>query len=258
MPSRSMAHPLSVAMRAAGSIGLAALLALVLTLCGARAGASTKRAPRPHDMAATRAPLQHLLEGDGIGSVKFGQRPAVVAATLGRLFGPPVGAGQVPNGYRRAGCGFYWEVWDGLGEASDGRVFAAELELWFKNSRFVGYSYFPNNFQTTVRNDWSSYVSHPMMLATAKGLAVGDTLARGRKLYGRAFSVTSSMQGTPPNPRLERLPVWQASTPSGDISGGIGKIILAGRTSNAHGRRTSSRQQGIFGIGGGVGPDTPC
>jgi hypothetical protein len=96
-------------------------------------------------------------------------------------------------------------VWDGLGEASDGRLFDAELELWFKNSRFVGYSYSPNNFQTSFQNDWSSYVSHPMMLATAKGLAVGDPLARGRRLYGRAFAVTSRMQGTPPNPRLERL-----------------------------------------------------
>jgi hypothetical protein len=206
-----------------------------------------------------------VLEGDGIGSVKFGRAPAAVAARLGRLFGPPVGADQVPHGYRRAGCGFYWEVWDGLGAASDGRLFAAELEVWFRNSRLVGYSYFGNNFETTFQNDWKQYASHPMMLATAKGLAVGDPLAHGRRIYGRSFLVTSQMQGTPPNPKLERLPEWEASTASGRIRGGIGSTRLVrnpGLVEGAHGtanwaNSTSSRRS-IVGIGAGVVPNTPC
>ncbi len=249
---------LSIAMRAAGSIGLAALLALVLASCGARAGASTKRVPGPQDMAATRAPIQRLLEGDGIGSVKFGQRPAVVAATLGRLFGPPVGASQIPNGYRRDVCGFYSQEWSGLGAASTGRLFVAELNVWVRNSRFAGYSFLDNNIATDFKIDWNQYASHPMMLATPSGLTVGDQLARARELYGQNLVVTTQMQGTPPNPRLERLPVWEASTTSGRIEGGIGRTILTeSNTGNAN-HRTWSQQRSISSIGAGAGPDTPC
>jgi hypothetical protein len=236
-------------------VGLPVLLAVVLASCGAWAGADTKSNPSPQNTGAARAAPRRLLDGNGIGGVKFGQSPAIVAASLGRLFGPPVGAKQVPHGYIRAFCGFHWEVWDGLGAASDGRLFVAELEVWFRNSRFVGYTYFANNFQTDL-NTWDQYASQPMMLATAKGLAVGDPLARGRRLYGRAFVLTTQMQGTPPDPRLLRLHVWEASTVSGQIEGGIGMTRLvegAHRTPNR-----TLRHQGIFGIGAGVGPITPC
>jgi len=194
--------------------------------------------------------LRRLLDVDGIGSVKFGQSPAVVAARLRRLFGPPVGPSQIPNSYRRDACGFSWEEWQGVGAASDGRLFAAELAVEFRDARFVGYDYGPNDFQTDFQNDWSQYASHPMMVATGRGLAVGDPLARGRRLYGRAFVVTTRMQGTPPNPRLKRLPAWEASTASGGIEGGIGTVSLVG---DAFGRR-----RGISGISAGVGPITPC
>lgn len=218
------------------------LVAVLLAACG-----STKSNPSMR--------FQRLLDGDGIGSVKFGESPAVVAARLGRLFGPPVGAKQIPHGYIRDVCGFYSEVWDGLGAASDGRFFVAQLTAWFRNSRFVGYNDSPNNFQTKL-SSWSQYASHPMKLATAKGLAVGDALARGRRLYGQAFVVTTHLQGTPPNPRLMRLPVWEASTPSGRLAGGIGLTNLEGGapgTSNY-----TSSHQSIVGIGAGVGPNTPC
>ena len=94
-----------------------------------------------------------------------------MAARLGRLFGPPVGAGQIPHGYIRAACGFYWEVWAGLGASSDGRFFVAQLTAWFRDARFVGYDHGPNNSNRQPET-WTQYVRHPMLLATARRLAV--------------------------------------------------------------------------------------
>jgi hypothetical protein len=208
-----------------------------------------------HGRVVARPGLQRILDGDGIGDLKFGQSPSVVAAKLGRLFGPAVGARQIAHGYIRAGCGFYWEVWDGVGATSDGRLFVAQLTAWFRNSTFVGYGFGPNNFQTAL-SSWNEYATRPIRLATAKGLTVGDSLARGRRLYGRRYVLTTEMQGTPPNPRLLRLPVWSASTPNGRIEGGVGVIKLVQR---AHGASTwTSRQRGIFGIAAGDDPNTPC
>jgi hypothetical protein len=94
------------------------------------------------------------------------------------------------------------------------------------------------------------------MLTTARGLAVGDPLARGRRLYRRALVVTTNMQGTPPDPRLMRLPEWEASTPSGRIQGGIGITDLV----QAHwaSSKWALSRRSIVGIGAGVGPNTPC
>jgi hypothetical protein len=229
------AQPRTAVMR---SVAIA-LVAVLLGACGA--GTKSRR----------------LLDGDGIGSVKFGQSPTVVAARLGRLFGRPFDPHQYgASGYRRFGCnGFYWEEWPGLGAASNGERFAAELELWFRNSRLVGYTYFVDDRATGPGTNWGAWTARRMMLATAKELAPGDPLARGQRLYGRAFVVTTQIQGTPANPRLPRLPVWKVSTASGRISGGIGSTVLLEGTSGAL-RQTPSRT--IFGISAGTGPNTPC
>jgi len=199
---------------------LSALVAVSVASCGAGGGAGTRSDLSSASRGLARAALGPMLAGDGIAGVKFGRSPAVVAARLGRRFGPPVGADQIAHGYIRAGCGFYWEVWDGLGASSYGRRFVAQLTAWFRHARFVGYSYGPNNFQTEL-STWSQYASHPMMLATSTGLAVGDPLARGQRLYGRAFAVTTRPQGTPPDPRLIRLPVWEASTRADQLRAGL-------------------------------------
>lgn len=242
-------------MRSMTSGLLSALVAVSVASCGAGGGAGTRSDLNYASRGRARATLGLILAGDGIAGVKFGWSPAVVAASLGRRFGPPVGADQIAHGYIRAGCGFYWEVWDGLGASSDGRRFVAHLTAWFKRARFVGYSYGPNNFQTKL-STWSGYATHPMTLTTSTGLAVGDPLARGQRLYGQAFAVTTHPQGTPPDPRLIRLPVWEASTPSGPIEGGIGITDLAHR---AHGTsKWTISHRSIVGIGAGVAPNTPC
>jgi hypothetical protein len=90
-----------------GRVALPGLLAALVASCGAE-GAETKSDPRPQNTGTARAAPRPLLDGDGIGGVKFGQPPEVVAASLGRLFGPPVGAHQIRNGYLHGLCGFYW------------------------------------------------------------------------------------------------------------------------------------------------------
>ncbi|HET8978211.1 MAG TPA: hypothetical protein VFN87_08630 [Solirubrobacteraceae bacterium] len=235
-------------MRSAVALAFVVLVAIPL-------GGAVAAGPVIHTGVARAARLRPMLDGDGIGGVMFGQSPAAVARRLGRLFGAPVGAQQVADGYRHAFCGFDWEAWEGLGANSDGRPFVAELDVWFRHGRFVGYDFGANNSQTKL-STWDRYGDHRMELSTARGLAVGDPIGRARHLYGRALTLRSQAQGTPPNPRLPRLPVWEVSLPGGRITGAIGTVeVQAGSpgTSNA-----SSRHQAIGGIGAGTAPNTPC
>jgi hypothetical protein len=215
------------AMRGFAIALLPVVLAVLLASCGGRASS------------------QPLLGGDGIGSVRFGESPAAVAARLGHLYGSPVGAKQFPHGYMRDVCGFYSESWNGVGAASHGRQFAANLAAWFRDSRFVGYTY-SDDFRATV---WDQYASHPMGLATSRGLKVGDPVGRGRGLYGRRFVLTTEAQGTPPDRRLVRVPVWEVSSSSGRIWGGVGRTALAGDAFGKH-------RVGIHSIVAGATPNT--
>jgi hypothetical protein len=79
----------SLQARRATRVALTVLLALVLMSCG-----TTDQTERPR--SATRAarpitsvdPVRRLLEGDGIGSITFGQLRSTVIAGLERLHGP--------------------------------------------------------------------------------------------------------------------------------------------------------------------------
>lgn len=242
-----------------GRVTLPVLLAILVASCGGQAGASTKSAPSPGAAGTGRATPQPLLEGDGIGSVKFGQPPDVVAARLRRLFGPPVAANKIPNGYVRFRCGFYWEQWNGLGAASNGDLFYARLLVWFMKARFVGYDYADNSMETYYglgSSDRTQLARRRVMLATAKGLAVGDPLTRGQLLYGRSFVVTAQMQGRPPN--LGRFAAWEASTASGRIKGTSDSPVLIEGAINKPSHRVSRHRLSIDGIDAGTNPRTPC
>jgi hypothetical protein len=202
------------------------VLSAAIAALGTGCGATRRSAVR-----ATRA----ILRGDGIGTVRFGASPAAVAESLGRTFGPPVGADQIPHGYGHALCGFRPEDWNGLGATSDGKLFVAQLTAWFRAGRFVGYDYGPNNFQTKL-DSWRSFAGSSMMLATVEKVTVGDPLSRARRRYGHDLGVSTRMQGRPPDPRLMRLPVWTASTRTGPVTGWIGLTDLrAGRRLGLYG-----------------------
>lgn len=188
--------------------------------------------------------LEEVLDDDGIGDIRFGQRPQRVVAGLTRLLGQPEGAstGQRPNGLVRSICGFDYEI-DWMGLPAQGQyAHSSGLVVYFRNSRFAGYSYGPEGELGTP------VVRQGVTLATSKGLRLDQPLSGAQRLYGRAFVTTTQEQGTPPNPRLERLPVWRVKTASRSIYG----FIEAPNGINENNQRT------IGSISAGSTPNTPC
>jgi hypothetical protein len=102
----------------------------------------------------------------------------------------------------------------------------------------VGYAY-SENAEGPARQ------RHGVLLATTKGLTLGDTVAHARELYGRAFIETSVRQGTPPSATLPRLPVGEVSTGRGEIVAGITGFGRQDRV---------SAQSAVMWIGAGAGP----
>ena len=187
--------------------------------------------PTPQNPAPRR-----LLEGNGIASVRFGQRRVAVTTELERLLGPP--HETIPGI-----CGFGRTTdWIGLRMNSRDPHLTAQLTLYFKYSRFVGYDYLENRTDPLLR-------PHAFMLATTQGLTLGDTVARARELNGRAFVETSEPQGTPPSTKLMRLPIGKVSTGRGQI--------VAGLQGFGHRDRVTAHSM-VVSIGAGAGPNTPC
>jgi hypothetical protein len=202
-----------------------------------------ERHPKEHPQASTQASrtvasvdaARRLLEGNGIGRITFGQPRSTVIAELERLLGPP--HETIPGI-----CDFGQSTdWIGLNINSHD-VPSAELNLNFKHFRFVGYGYSANAEAPTPTR-------HGVLLATSRGLTLGDTVGRARRLYRRAFIQTRVPQGTPPSAKLPRLPVGEVSTASGEISFGIQGF---GRQDHV------SAQSAVVSIGAGAGPNTPC
>ena len=204
--------------------------------------------PTAGSASAPAGAAAYPLRGDGIGGTRFGDSPADVVAALRPLLGSPEGAGtgQRPGGLLRGICAFDYEIdWVGLAEprAAVRYTHSVGLTLYFRRSRFVGYAYGPpwGDLATPL-------VTRGAMLATATGLRLYSPLSRARRLYGAAFVLTTRPQGTPPKPRLERLPAWSARTPTGTIYGYI----------DSPGGPTSSRDRTIGTISAGSIPNTPC
>jgi hypothetical protein len=127
--------------------------------------------------------VRDVLEGDGIGSVRFGASPTAVTGGLKRLLGPP------SRPYKAGGVCNY-----------DHTIRWGELSVNFRRSRFVGYSYGTVGPPHAPR--------HGLSLATIRGLQVGDTMIRGRRLYGPAFRISEANGGT-----------WGVHTDRGPIDG---------------------------------------
>lgn len=193
-------------------------------------------ATHPSRPVARADAARRLLKGDGIGTITFGQPRSTVLMGLERLLGPP--HETIPGI-----CGFGRSTdWIGLNINSHEPNLSAELGLNFQHSRFVGYAYSANA-------EGPARQRRGILLATTRGLTLGNTVARARHLYGRAFTVTSVPQGTPPSAKLPRLPVGEVSTASGEISAGIEGFGRHGRV-GAHST--------VVSIGAGAGPNTPC
>ncbi|HET6868669.1 MAG TPA: hypothetical protein VFH80_22340, partial [Solirubrobacteraceae bacterium] len=71
------------------------------------------------------------------------------------------------------------------------------LIVYFGHNRLVGYEYGTRRLH-----------AHGTVLATVRGLTIGDTLERGRRLYGNAFTISTAQGGS-----------WSVDTKSGPIDG---------------------------------------
>ena len=224
-------------------LGLGVALAVAVLALVLLSRAPSRPMPAP---ASAGSAAREVLQADGIANVRFG-RPATAAITgierALRLGRPATATTASSTGYQHFGCGFHQAFWIGLPEQPTRFVHSIGLTLYFRHSRFVGYVYgSPGGGSTTP------IVRRGPRFATAQGLQLGASVDRARRLYGGALTLTMVMQGTPPNPRLERLPGWQAQTAQGRLFGWTGSM----RRPNSTFHRT------IGTIDAGAVPNTPC
>ena len=229
--------------------GAIVVVCCVVVAVGVAALALTlvKRQPAAPVLPVTRpANAAMVLGGDGIGNIRFGRAPAAAVHRVERLLGlgrPTQASATSSIGFTHFGCGFYQVYWTGLAATPTRVLHSTGLTLWFKRSRFAGYTYgSPSGGPTTpvVRNG--------PRFSTAAGLGLREPLSRARYLYGNDFVITSTPQGTPPNPRLPSLPSWKLQTVSGRIYGAI----------DTPARPPSAAGGTIGSINAGTVPNTPC
>lgn len=138
-----------------------------------------------HQEVLTRfvAPIKYVLSAQGIGGARLGDPQIEVVSRLRQMLGKPHRQ-WVPNYI----CG-----------GADAAVSWENLTTFFKHGQFVAYSYWE---QQVVPTWWP-------LLATARGLTIGETPAYARRLNGRAFRTTTGKLGG----------TWSLTTPRGTIDG---------------------------------------
>jgi hypothetical protein len=138
-------------------------------------GAQTAFAAR----ARTVSPIS--FRGDGLGNVRFGEKEQLVVADLERLLGRAPHPAEKDAG--DANCGYdAFLSWPGA-------------QAWFFRGTFVGYA-------ASVSR------THQVNGVTARGLRIGDTLGRARRLYGHSLRSSTEQGGA-----------WFATTDTGQIAG---------------------------------------
>lgn len=180
--------PLAISIMLAVGIGVGAL-----ALLHHRRPSAPGRPTRPAAGAL-------ILTGDGLGEVRFGASPRRMQRLLDPLLGRPTGGDQA-----EAECGVDGELtWPILLNPRTGHLERSEeLMLTFDLGRFVGYQY--GGFDPP-RPGHAQRLS--LDATTTRGLALGDPLATGQRLYGRAFQISAAQGGS-----------WRARTPQGTLRG---------------------------------------
>jgi hypothetical protein len=182
--------PRAPAGAAAAAVALAICAAVAVPLlqthsqssAGQAANMNGQTPPAAHSGRSSIVPVRNVLAGDRIGRAIFGESPATVVRRLDALLGR---APSNPYHATGAGGGVDHEIrWPGL-------------EVFFGRGRFVGYSY-----------GEPKQASGEPVLATRKGLRVGDPVADGERLYGQAFRVSAEQGGA-----------WSVNTPHGRLLG---------------------------------------
>jgi hypothetical protein len=170
---------LTVAMTGAGALMLATACSAAPGRTGRAVVSSTPPAASMTAAPSARPLVRDVLDGDGIGQARFGQPPGTVESELDALLGQPT-----KPYYPASACNI------------DHAIEWPALIVFFFRSQFAGYTYGPPR------------VAGRPVLATVRGLRVGDTLSYGQRLYGQAFHMAVEQGG-----------VWSAATAHGQIDG---------------------------------------
>lgn len=168
-------------------------------------------------VAAAASPLRAVLSGGGIAGVRFGSLPGAALSALAAAFGPP-SRGPAPA----SACNHSQVyTWNGVDRAPGHSVLEATLTVFLSRSALVGYSYGRQGDSArhyALMDPRTGRVLPRPGLGTARGLTVGDTLADGRRLYGRAFTPSSAQGGS-----------WSVRVPGGRLAG-----FADGNVAHAH------------------------
>ena len=198
----------SLLARLTSGLALTALFALVLISCGGRSSNEQPQAATATTRPLANATVRRLLEGNGIGSVTFGQPRSAVRAELERLLGP---AHETIPGI----CGFGASTdWIGLNLNSPEANLSAELNLSFKGSRFVGYAYLSSTGGPARQR-------HGLLLGHQKGADSRGYRGPCPEAVRTRVQQNQVAARDPSSAKLPRLPLGEISTASGEISGGI-------------------------------------
>ena len=140
------------------------------------------------------------LRGNGLSSVRFGATPAA----LDRLVEPALGPPSPTGGGTGTDCGVDRTLtWPIVIDPVTGRVRrSVTLLAFFAGDRFVGYQYGSSAGAATTGG------RALLVGVTGRGLRLGDTIARGRRLYGPAFHTSYAQGGT-----------WRVRTAQGRLEG---------------------------------------
>lgn len=164
------------------------------TLCGACRAYS----PRAARTGRSCVPTAHrrcqldVLRPNSIANLKLGASPASARAAIDALLHQTGGPSQ-----RSGSCSVHHEItwqdqWTANGEPS--------LTLYFGHTGLVGYQVGAPQEPRRPTGGW--------MLATARGLHVGDPLSTGRRLYGSSIALSANQGG-----------VWLIRSASGELDG---------------------------------------
>jgi hypothetical protein len=187
---RRLSRARGLAHRLRRPISLLPLTISILVAVGITVGAlALLHHRRPTQPAQrTQPPRATLtLTGDGLGGISFGASPQRLWTLLDPLLGSPT---RYPAD---VSCGVDSELgWPILLNPRTGRLERSEeLTLTFDHGRFVGYQYGGGALTQPGESDRLR-----PRAATARGLEVGDSLATGRRLYGRAFQISGAQGGS--------------------------------------------------------------
>jgi len=147
-------------------------------------------------LATVRALTHHPTAGSGLeldaralGPLRFGTPIARARELLDPRLGSPRIVNTSGSNAKRTTCGVSEElIWALTGSATNSPR-NQTLELFVRRGRLVGYQ--------DGAGSPAALSGHPRLaLQTDRGLTVGDTLTRGRALYGRSFHVSEAQDGS--------------------------------------------------------------